>query len=375
MPRRWLHSAPFDLTLFAGPALVAALAALALPGRGLDETPVWAWLLLVVGVDVSHVYASLYRVYFDAAEFSRRRSLYVNVPVACWGLGVLLYRHSPLTFWRVLAYVAVFHFVRQQYGFMRLYQRLEGRPSRFDELLDAGAVYAAMLYPLAFWHADPGRRFAWFVEGDFLRLPALPGAAALYAAILALFAARQLERYRGGEGLNVGKIGIVASTAAAWYVGIIRLNSDLAFTLTNVLAHGIPYLALVWLHGRRRWEGAGSWLGLAHRPAALGLFLLPLLGLAYLEEGLWDFFVWREHAAVFAGLWSDGGEALGEGALSLLVPLLAVPQAAHYVLDAWIWRLDGSNPGLRERLLGDRPPVVDAGRRFRENQARAETPA
>lgn len=372
MPGRWLHSGPFDLALFVGPPLISTLAALALPSLGLDETPVWAWLVFVVGIDVAHVYASLYRIYFDPKEFSRRRSLYVNVPLACWALGVLLYRHSPLTFWRVLAYVAVFHFARQQYGFMRIYQRLEGRPSRFDELLDACAVYVSMLYPLAFWHAEPGRRFAWFVEGDFLRLPALPGAAAVYAAVLALFFGRQLQRLWSGQGLNRGKTGIVACTAAVWYVGIVWLNSDFAFTLTNVTAHGVPYLALVWLYGRRKWAGAGSWLGLAHRPAALGLFLLPLLGLAYLEEGFWDFCVWRERAAAFGALWRDGGGILGGGALALIVPLLAVPQAAHYVLDAWIWRLDGSNPGLRDYLLG---PAVDAGRGFRENQARAETPA
>ena len=37
-------------------------------------------------------------------------------------------------------------------------------------------------------------------------------------------------------------------------------------------------------------------------------------------------------------------------ALALLVPLLAVPQSTHDVLDAWIWRLKG-NPGLG-RYLG-----------------------
>ena len=33
----------------------------------------------------------------------------------------------------------------------------------------------------------------------------------------------------------------------------------------------------------------------------------------------------------------------------------------HYVLDAYIWRFDGSNPGLREYLLGAPPAKVHQG--------------
>jgi hypothetical protein len=39
----------------------------------------------------------------------------------------------------------------------------------------------------------------------------------------------------------------------------------------------------------------------------------------------------------------------GPEALALIVPLLALPQATHYVLDGWIWRARG-NPGLQQRL-------------------------
>ena len=61
----------------------------------------------------------------------------------------------------------------------------------------------------------------------------------------------------------------------------------------------------------------------------------------------------RFHAAAFFGATLDW--APGESALSALVPLLALPQAVHYVMDAWLWRFDGSNPGLRENLLGLAP--------------------
>jgi hypothetical protein len=356
MRRAWLHSAPFDLSLLILPPLFAALAVLAVPGLRAEETPVWAWVVFVVGLDVAHVYASLYRVYWDPVEFARKRAFYLNTPIACLAAGVLLHRASPLWFWRVLAYAAVFHFVRQQYGFMRLYQKLEDRPVPFDKTLDAAAVYAAMLYPLAFWHASRDRVFAWFVDGDFVRLPfSLPAAAAwLYAALLAAFFARQIQRAASGARVSLAKSGVVAATAASWYVGIVWLNSDLAFTVTNVVAHGIPYFGLVWLCGRRRWLSDGGWRGLVFKPWAWALFLLPLVVLAYGEEWVWDLLVWKEHASVFAGAALNRHFGVphlqASGWLNIVVPLLALPQATHYALDAWIWRLDGTNPDLAREL-------------------------
>jgi hypothetical protein len=353
-PRRWLRSPAFDLGWFAGPPLLAALAVLAIPALRAPETPLWGWVVFVAFVDVGHVYASLYRTYLDPVEFARRRSLYLFLPVACWAAGAALYSLSALAFWRALAYLAVFHFMRQQYGFLRAYSRLEGRKAPWEERLEEAAIYATMLYPLAYWHSDPSRRFWWFVQGDFLKLRGLAGpwAAVAYALVLAAFLARQVQRRRAGLPVSAGKLAVALSTAAAWYVGIIATNSDFAFTITNVVAHGVPYYALVWLYGRRRWRD-GSWREAWHRPAALALFVGALAALGYFEEGVWDVLVWKEHAAAFFGLalaWSPGREAA-----ALLVPLLAVPQTIHYVSDAWLWRFDGTNPGLRETLLGLTP--------------------
>ena len=39
----------------------------------------------------------------------------------------------------------------------------------------------------------------------------------------------------------------------------------------------------------------------------------------------------------------------------MAVSTLALPQVTHYVLDGFIWRLDGTNPQLAEALCGDGP--------------------
>ncbi len=358
-PRRWLHSPAFDIGWFAGPALLSALAVVLIPALRAPDTPPWGWLLFVVFIDVGHVYATLYRTYLDPVEFPRRRALYVLVPLACWLGGTLLYRLSALTYWRALAYLAVFHFVRQQYGFMRAYAHLEGRKERWEDHLEAAAIYATMLYPLVYWHSDSARKFWWFVQGDFIHLNRLAGpwAGWLYAAVLGAFAGRQLARRRLGLEVHPGKLAVIAATAIAWYAGIVAVNSDFAFTITNISAHGVPYYALVWLYGNRTWKD-GSWREMWHKPLFLALFVGLLVFIGYIEEGVWDVLVWKEHAQLYFGAAVDWAPA---GALAaLLIPLLALPQATHYLLDAWLWRFDGSNPGLRERILGLTEPDTSA---------------
>ncbi|HIA03574.1 MAG TPA: hypothetical protein EYN66_16985, partial [Myxococcales bacterium] len=87
----WLHSRRFDLIFFVGPALLSLLLAFPVLLRWLPPlaTPLWAWLVLIVGVDVSHVWSSLYRVYLDPDERRRRPFLYYTTPIAVYALSCL----------------------------------------------------------------------------------------------------------------------------------------------------------------------------------------------------------------------------------------------------------------------------------------------
>lgn len=128
----WLVSARFDLLWFVLPALVSlGLGALAgrLAGQS-GDTPTWAWLVFVVLIDVAHVHGTTLRVYLDAKERARRPALYIGVPVAAWLVGAGLYSLSAAYFWRALAYLAAFHFIKQQVGWGRLYRKRNCERSR-----------------------------------------------------------------------------------------------------------------------------------------------------------------------------------------------------------------------------------------------------
>ncbi|HJZ85260.1 MAG TPA: hypothetical protein VKN99_08835 [Polyangia bacterium] len=326
--RPWLFSARVDVGVFLGSAL-ASLLALAIGARAglLDQgTPDWAWVPFVLLVDVAHVWATGFRVYLDPVERRRRPLLYLLTPLAGLGVGIALYAAGELWFWRALAYLAVLHFVRQQAGWVALYRARAGERDRLGRWLDAAAIYAATLYPLLYWHTHLPRRFWWFLRGDFAALPAAAArvAAPLYWAALAAYAVRALARWARGRP-HPGKDIVVATTAVCWYVGIVACNGDYAFTVTNVLIHGIPYFALVYWYARTRQ------LPLVAR-AGPGAFLGVLWALAYVEELLWDRGVWHERAWLFGHGWDVGTLKL------VLVPLLAVPQITHYVLDGFVWR-------------------------------------
>ncbi len=336
----WIGSAPFDLLFILLPGIAPSLAVLAWPGAFTSrEVSPLLWAALVVGVDVTHVYTTLYRTYFDPAEFRRGRTLYVVAPLAGWVFFAGLYSLGPMLFWRCLAYLAAFHFVRQQYGFMMLYGRWERR----DRTLDKLAIYAATLYPLVWWHLHR-RHFSWLIDGDFLAFnapKALNGVLfAAYAAIMLAYACKELRHGPIKWPRNL----LLGSTAFSWWVGIIALDSDLAFTAVNVLAHGIPYMALVWLYDRNQ---AAL---LRRRALALPLFLLIPLLLAYVEEGAWDGLIWNEHPSLFPAF--TALPAVESSALLVwLVPLLALPQITHYILDAFIWRLHQPGTPWKARLL------------------------
>lgn len=382
-PPGWIVSARFDLLWIIGPgvfalALVGTVPALRAPGT---DVPLWVWASCILLVDVAHVWSTIYRTYLDPEARRLRGDLLLWAPAACMVVGVMLHSVSPLSFWRGLAYLAVIHFVRQQYGLVALYGRRGGWASSLDARIDKAVLYAVTLYPILNWHTRLPRPFVWFVPGDFAALPPWldPLGRAVWVLALATFVLRMawLATHRGP--VSPGRILVVSVTATTWYVGIVALESDIAFTITNVIAHGAPYLALIWRYVNQRHGDrcAGptrdleeshpeasspapvhsvrarfGWLRTISRPWALPAFIALPVVLAWGEEFLWDNMYWLERPLLFGDFhaWFEG--ARNPSVMSLLVPLLALPQATHYVLDAYLWTFDGSNPGLEEALFG-----------------------
>ena len=357
----WLFAPTVDLAAFLGSALLS-LVLLAI-GHQLGvlhgDSPEWTWVTAILLIDVAHVWATAFRVYFDPVEFRRRRGLYLLTPVIAFAIGWAVYsEYGSLVFWRLLAYLAVFHFVRQQYGWVALYRNRGHETGRLGHWIDSTAIYLATIYPLVWWHAHLPREFGWFLDlsRDFLSLPNIAEQLLepVYWLALLTYFARSLWRGFRFALWNPGKDIVVATTAVCWHVGIITFNSDYAFTVTNVVIHGVPYFVIVywsWSQSSKPVEEehdaeAGTAQGLL-RPASRGsrfrrltVFFATLWALAFVEELLWDRGVWHERMWLFGAGWPVDDYA------AVLVPLLAVPQITHYILDGFIWKRR-SNPSLQ----------------------------
>jgi hypothetical protein len=337
MEQPWIHKAKTDSLLIIGPSFFVLAIILVFQDYITsieDNYSFYTWLFLIVFIDVAHVYATLFKTYFVKEEFLKDKKRLILLPVICFVTGMVLFSFGSLIFWSFLAYVAVFHFIRQQYGFMRLYARKEEK-TKASDWIDNLTIYAATVYPMLFWFFSPERKFNWFVENEFFRFEnkaILETLFWFYIAILSLYVIRTIILSVKTKFFNIPKNSIILGTVLSWYFGIVYFNDDLIFTLLNVVSHGIPYMALVYfkeIDGKSSKEiGALTYL---KRYNGVLIYLGILVVIAFSEEFLWEFFVWNENIAVSTSFDFSGWQFL-------LVPLLSVPQFTHYILDGFIWK-------------------------------------
>ena len=357
----WIISVRFDSAFILAPALVVSVFALIFSDslEAIKEMPSWLWLLLIVGIDAGHVYSTLLRTYLVKSELNRRQALLTMTPLFAWLAGCLLYSIDGLWFWRALAYLAVFHFVRQQYGFMMIYARHEHYSSIAGRNLDKAAIYSSTIFPLIYWHCR-GRHFNWFVEEDFVLIDSgwiWKSAALIYAAVAVLYLAKEIRLWRKHRRLNMAKNSILLGTALSWFIGIVAFDNDLIFTATNVITHGIPYYALTWAYGYKQnqvkpEDYVFSIISHIFSVKSAPVYIICLFLIAYFEEGIWDGLIWRERFGMF-GAFNLLPSVESTQTLVWLVPLLALPQATHYLLDAYIWRLHRKDTDWKRILFHD----------------------
>ncbi len=308
-----------------------------------NEVGIAGWVVLVLLIDVGHVYSTLYRTYFNNEALKKQKTILYTIPFLAFAAGALVYSMSAIWFWRLVAYAAVYHFIRQQYGFMRLYSRYENKES-FASKLDKVITYAATLFPIIYWHISGPKNFNWFVANDFIYVNGswlIKPLQYLYFALVIVYVLLLIKQWYNNCYFNFPKFAIIAGTIASWYFGIVYFNGDLSFTLLNVVSHGIPYMALVWVHGHKeknKGKTNSPLLNLVFSKKGVLVFLLIVFAFAFAEEFFWDIAVWREHKTIFGG-GKFSGFSLSKDLLALIVPLLAVPQLTHYIIDGFIWRI------------------------------------
>lgn len=318
-----------------------------------QSTPLWVWVVFVIGIDVSHVWSTVFRTYIDVEEFKNHRKLLIYTPLICFLAAFLVSAISFELFWRCLAYVAVYHFIKQQYGFMRIYK---AKAEDFQTKLfnDNFIIYFTMLYPVLYWHLNLDREFSWFITNDFLQVAVPAGALAIFNMVgnilyFLVLGGWLIEEIVRKQKMASAKVLWIVTTAGNWFIGIVYFNSDLVFTVTNVVAHGVPYMALIIFYQTKKTSSLQQSI---HVLRYSGWVLLTACLLAFSEEYLWDLLVYRENTAFFSQFLKYPNFEISFGWQHLALALLSVPQTTHYVLDGFIWKNNAKNPHLKATLLG-----------------------
>ncbi|AQW90937.1 hypothetical protein HZP84_14885 [Elizabethkingia anophelis] len=336
MKQPWIHNAKTDFCCILMPPFLVLAFVILCHGKLQDiesKYSFFTWLFLIVFIDVAHVYSTLFKTYFIKDEFVKRKSLFITIPLLSLLIGFIFFQIGDLFFWSALALVAVFHFIRQQYGFMRIYSRFE--KDRVSGYIDKVAIYSATIYPMLFWFCTP-RNFTWFVEDEFSWLAdfssALPILRILYFLILLCWIGKTTYYFVKNKVFNIPKNLLILGTFLSWYFGIVYYNNDLIFTLLNVISHGIPYMALIYIQEiKHKDKEQLKKLKIFKSGIGILLFIIVVIGLAFSEELLWEVMVWKEHlkfTEIIFPAWI----------YYIIVPLLVVPQLTHYLLDGFIWR-------------------------------------
>ncbi len=133
-------------------------------------------LVSVTFLSGAHRYYTFPLVYFDRAEFGRRRGFYILAPVLVTvGVALCYYFRvdEPEMYgaWYLFNY---FHFVRQKYGILRIYS---GKSGYGHKPLDAWSTYAwgigGFFYLLSYTTPTEGR-FTYYLSQFFGGIPTFP---------------------------------------------------------------------------------------------------------------------------------------------------------------------------------------------------------
>lgn len=322
----WIFSLKTDCLLFGVPLLVGWLMLGAHAALDLQTVRVFQRSLLTLSfacmtfIDTGHLLVTAVRSYLDRDVRARYALLLYGGPPLVLLANLLI--HATLGPQYVVygfAYFNVYHIIRQQYGWVALSARRGGETNALDRALDQLVIYGSMALPVVWIHVSleaNERRFA------MPRSPLVAAiAGALFAAVVAVYSARQLYKLYAGEPLNVAKLLLVYSTAATWGAVVILSSPYLAFIAT--LYHTVPYYGIVY-HSARSKSGTGR--------LSLDIYRRRFAALAFVVCGLAAGYTFTHTFKALNRLPSE--RTFG---LSLIVVTSVVP-IMHYLIDGFIWR-------------------------------------
>jgi len=325
---RWIVSARDDLTWFIGPVLLCYALVAVYVTRALPFVPILAALLLL---DASHIFATFTRTYFDREERTVRWRLLAGVLVFLVIGPLVVFAGGYIPYFFLATVWALYHQLKQHYGFAVIYKIKNGDTEEVDNFLDRAFLLANFLGPLFVFVT---RRSGFLARADG-RLKLLAGYAGyallvVMAVVSLVWLIRQVVRFSRGGLIDLPKyLLFVAVVPLMWVVMLSPFPYKLPMVVLMMLPmHTLQYHRLVWFHNRKYSSPTAT----RTRHGLAVIVNRRLITYAAVVIG---------YAVVFNLSRRGVIAAFGESSIitQTVLALSIGPLLAHFYLDSVIWRV------------------------------------
>jgi hypothetical protein len=344
----WIHSWYGDtLGFFTIPILFVTLAFFNLPPfNGLSRSDLTSVVYAVLILDWGHIFAQWYRIFLNPAETRKAKYLYtlsyfILIPILALLLTFFLIHSYVESF---LVYFVIYHFIRQHYGFIRIYSKIDGVKSKMEVFVEGLFIYLSMWTPVIFWHIEfPFETYYWVIH--FIKLPYAKEffqiALCLYFLSSILFLYFEYKRFLRTKVVNTPKLLAIFSAGLAWGCVSFFKEVPVLIFFTVVLTHDVSYMVLVWFIGRRDkvlTDNHIKWNSIWSVPGSI-VYLLGILIVSRLVVGIHAELVFDLNKSYFliGTLFND----LTNDSTFLIKlgwAIFFVTQGHHYFIDRYLWK-------------------------------------
>ncbi|HUB09995.1 MAG TPA: hypothetical protein VMB50_23530 [Myxococcales bacterium] len=324
----WIASASFGVSGFY------VLAAVAIASNGPHLASTWT------------------RVYMDRREWKKRPVQIFLVPLAILGAIV------GLTFWgargfalenTVLLYWATWHFLQQNWGLLRIYQRRSGEPDSALALrLERPLLYLSVAW-CALHRLKTGPRTLFGTEVAYPDLP-WPVIHALLGVVVCLALVYLVLRVREARASAWIRVGFLLCAFLGFAVPFLLIKTDGTTAFAAAACwHGLQYIGIVRFYHRNAWTK-----GVAPYARVVSWLSQPGWGRVFLYSCL----LWALAGSGYVLIY--GGSLLTRGTSWTIETWGGVTWLSltfsHYYLDGVIWKLRRDKQ-VAQSLLLDAPPT------------------
>ncbi|MDQ7008714.1 MAG: hypothetical protein Q9M94_00280, partial [Candidatus Gracilibacteria bacterium] len=213
--------------------------------------------LALIVFDVPHVWSTLYKTYLDKEIVENNKQMLFLVPFLSFIIiSIIVFSDLSLflLFW-LLAFFAVYHFIKQQLGVVMLYSSKEVKVREKEEnifykKLDYYLIWLITGMPIIYWFSNlDTRKYSWFTDYEFVKLPneLFPTLWFLFIIYILYYIFIQIKRIKFNHDINYYKYLYLIGTFIVWFTGIVWTNNMLIFGFGNMFLHGWNFIGIVYI--------------------------------------------------------------------------------------------------------------------------------